>query len=252
MKQPLSIGEISQLLNVPKSTLRYWDSENLIDLTRNDVNNYREYSRHTLIALSDMVYYRSLNMPLKEMKRLKAVTPKDLKDSLIALDKNLENEIDRLLKSKAELKKRMININTYMEIVNRPYQQEAIDFKVLYSFDYQNPEAWSECISDQYENLIYYDNDTSCPQIGMTKAFSTKSRLLWKEKDKNQSYITFPLAVGYGNPTREDFLPHIDILKSMGYETGKIFGRYLFSAFDKKHCDFYKGFVEIIDKNNGI
>ncbi|MFA9466579.1 MAG: MerR family DNA-binding transcriptional regulator [Velocimicrobium sp.] len=241
MKQPLSIGEISKLLDIPKSTLRYWDSEELISLSRNDTNNYREYSLHTLISLSDLVYYRSLNMPLKELKRLKEVTPSELENSLKALDHKLEEQIEQLLKSKEELKKREENIKCYMALVSNPYQEDTIDFDKVYSFAYHNAKAWALCISDQYSNILYYDRTSDEPEIGMTQCYSKESKLLWEAEEISNRYVTFPLAVEYSNPQGADFLPHLEKLQCMGHRTGKIFGRYLFSAFTDRHCDFYKG-----------
>lgn len=247
MKQPLSIGEISKLLKVPKSTLRYWESEGLFDLPRNGSNNYREYSYNTLVSISDLVYYRSLNMPLKEMKRLKELTPLQLKESLKMLDKNLDEEINRLLKSKGELKNRMENMNCYMKLVQSPYQQEKIDFSMLYFFDYNSSESWAECINNQYENIIYFEKDSKSPMICITKAYTEESSLLWEAKDVNRSYITFPLEFEYGNPSAKDFIPHFEKIQRLGYETNKIFGRYLFSAFEGRHCDFYKGYAELLN-----
>lgn len=245
MKKPLSIGDISKLLNVPKSTLRYWDSEGLIDLNRNNSNKYREYTRNTLVGLSDLVYYRSLNMPIKEMKRLKEVNPFELKDILNQLGHNINEEIDRLLSSKLELENRIQDMECYLQLVQNPYQQEKIDFEKLYSFDYNSAKAWADCINDQYENIIYFEKGGKSPEICMTKSYSKESRLLWESKNTKQTYITFPLAVQYGNPLASDFTPHFNQLATMGYETKHIFGRYLFSACDKRHCDFYKGYAEI-------
>lgn len=246
MKQPLSIGDISKLLNVSKSTLRYWESEGLFDLTRNDTNNYREYSYNTLVGLSDLVYYRSLNMPLKDLKRLKEVSPVQLKRILNQLGENIDEEINRLLTSKLELDNRIQNMEYYMNLVQNPYEEENIDFDKLYSFDNNSPKAWADCINNQYENIIYYNKDSEVPKICMTKAYSNESRLLWETKNKDQTYITFPLAVSYGAPLAKDFLPHFTQLESMGYKTNTIFGRYLFSAYDGRHCDFYKGYAEIL------
>jgi DNA-binding transcriptional MerR regulator len=247
MKQPLSIGDISKLLNVPKSTLRYWESEGLIDLNRNDSNKYREYTRNTLVGLSDLVYYRSLNMPIKEMKRLKEVNPFQLKDILNQMEDGIDEEISRLLSCKLELNNRIQNMECYMQLVKNPYQHEKLDFEKLYSFDYNSPKAWADCINDQCENIILYEMGSKSPEICMTKTYSVENRLVWECKNSNKTYVTFPLAVEYGNPLPSDFMPHFDYLKSMGYETKNILGRYLFSAFDGRHCDFYKGYAEIIN-----
>lgn len=246
MKQPLSIGDISNLLGVPKSTLRFWEGEGIIDLPRNDSNNYREYSLHTLVSLSDMVYYRSLNMPLKEMKKLKEVSPLELEHSLSQLEHKLEAEIETLLKSKEELKKRKAVIECYMSLLDKPYQEEKIDFNKVYSFAYDSAKAWAACIKDQYANILYYDVNKQQPEIGMTVSYSKENQLLWESDETSHKYLTFPLIVEYGNPQSSDFKAHLAQLKQLGFRSERIFGRYLFSAVDGRHGDFYKGYAEVL------
>jgi predicted transcriptional regulator len=63
MRNSFCIGEISDLLGIPKSTLRYWESEGLIDRQRDD-NNYRKYYPSSMkysLYLSPYLYNISLN-----------------------------------------------------------------------------------------------------------------------------------------------------------------------------------------------
>ena len=168
-------------------------------------------------------------------------------DSSLAQCKQLEEQIKQLHKSKEELKKRDENIKCYMALVSNPYQEDKMDFDRVYSFAYDNAKAWALCISDQYSNILYYDKTSDGPEIGMTQCYSRESTLLWEAGEISHSYVAFPLAVDYSNPQGVDFLPHLEKLQSMGHETGKIFGRYLFSAFVDRHCDFYKGYAEILN-----
>ncbi|HAX53481.1 MAG TPA: MerR family transcriptional regulator, partial [Lachnospiraceae bacterium] len=39
MRERYNIGEISEIFQIPKPTLRYWESENLIQLNRNEEND---------------------------------------------------------------------------------------------------------------------------------------------------------------------------------------------------------------------
>ena len=39
MEKNYTIKDVSELLNIPKSTIRYWDEQGLISTTRNEEND---------------------------------------------------------------------------------------------------------------------------------------------------------------------------------------------------------------------
>lgn len=70
MKQTVGrfISRAAEVLGVPASTLRYYEKEGLIEFNRNSENNYREPSMQDLLQLLDIIMYRSLNIPIAEIK----------------------------------------------------------------------------------------------------------------------------------------------------------------------------------------
>ena len=50
-KQQYSIGELSQLCNVSKKALRFYDKIGLISSLRHDYNNYRMYTHDELLLV---------------------------------------------------------------------------------------------------------------------------------------------------------------------------------------------------------
>lgn len=50
IKQSFSIGEIAELLNIPTSTLRFWEKKGLFSIPKSD-NRYRMYSYLDLVVL---------------------------------------------------------------------------------------------------------------------------------------------------------------------------------------------------------
>ena len=44
MPKLYTIGEVSELLNVPKSTIRFWDEQGLIHSLRHEENGYRMFN----------------------------------------------------------------------------------------------------------------------------------------------------------------------------------------------------------------
>lgn len=67
-KQQYSIGELSQLCNVSKKALRFYDKIGLISSLRHDYNNYRMYTHDELLMVPVLKYYKQMGFKLDEMK----------------------------------------------------------------------------------------------------------------------------------------------------------------------------------------
>ena len=67
-KQQYSIGEMSQLCNVSKKALRFYDKIGLISSLRHDYNNYRMYTHDELLMVPVLKYYKQMGFKLDEMK----------------------------------------------------------------------------------------------------------------------------------------------------------------------------------------
>ena len=66
-----TIGEVSKICNVSKKTLRYYDEIGLIspDVVSKE-NNYRFYSKDTLLFVPVIKYYKQMGFKLEEMRDL--------------------------------------------------------------------------------------------------------------------------------------------------------------------------------------
>lgn len=66
-----SIGEVSKICNVSKKALRFYDKIGLISPDYiSQENNYRYYSRKTLLFVPVIKYYKQMGFKLEEMKNL--------------------------------------------------------------------------------------------------------------------------------------------------------------------------------------
>jgi DNA-binding transcriptional MerR regulator len=244
LNNSFSIGEISDLLGIPKSTLRYWESEGLIEMPRDTVNNYRKYYPSSVYTISDLAHYRCLRMSLQDMKKLPHMSPKELADSLTSLDQSLDKKLIELYTAKDYINKKINYINEYKTLCENMYQEETPDYNRIYSFDLEDTEAWSIYIKDQYQSILLYNTDSNKIETGLAVPTLEDHPRIW-EKDSDASYVSFVLKVEYSNPSIEDFKPHIEHLHESGYRVSNIFARYLFSACDVKYVDYYKAFAEV-------
>lgn len=70
-KQLYSIGQVSKICNISQKTLRYYDKIGLIKPDKvDDSNNYRYYSRETLLFVPVIKYYKQMGFKLEEMQEL--------------------------------------------------------------------------------------------------------------------------------------------------------------------------------------
>lgn len=244
MQNSFTIGEISELLGIPKSTLRYWESEGLINMPRDNLNNYRKYNHGSIYTISDLAHFRCLRMSLQDMKKLPHMTPMELSESLIALDQDLDQKLKELYTAKEYINKKKRCIDEYNKLSQKQYQQEIPDYNSIYSFTIDDNQAWSIYIRDQYQSILLYNPLSNQIETGLAIPTSENHPTIW-EKDRDKEYVSFVLKVKYSNPSIDDFLPHMKHMEKMGYRISNIFARYLFSACDGIYFDYYKAFAEI-------
>lgn len=244
MKNSFSIGEISELLNIPKSTLRYWESEGLIVMPRDRINNYRKYYPGSVFTISDLAHYRCLHMSLEDMKKLPRMAPAELQDTLTTLDQELDRKLEELYTAKEYILRKKQHIREYEKLKDCQYQQDMPEEDEIYRFSIRDNEAWSVYIRDQYQSILLYHKDLDQVELGLAVPTMEHHPVIWK-KDSKAAYISFVLKAGYSNPSPVDFQPHVDYLEQAGYRVTDIVARYLFSACDDKYYDYYKAFAEV-------
>lgn len=244
MKNSFSIGEISELLGIPKSTLRYWESEGLISMPRDDDNNYRRYNPSSIYTISDLAHYRCLRMSLQDMRKLPGLSPHELADTLTTLDQDLDSKLKELYLAKDYINRKMDCIQEFQRLNLQQYQQEDPDYDNIYHFSIDDTDAWSVYIRDQYQSILLYNMEKNSIETGLAVPTSDQHPRLW-EKNRKSSYLSFVLKVEYSNPSLKDFMPHVEHLTKSGYQISNILARYLFSANDGKYYDYYKAFAEI-------
>ena len=223
MDKRFHIGEISQFFNLPASTLRYWENAGILATNKNTENNYREYTVADLMNLSDLIFYKSLGIPLKQIQTLEHSTPE-------------EHEI--LFHEKIE------------ELKLHPLKITDIDTDCIVSFDLIEIDKLRHYIENPYlYSRVQYSDNIRTEQRGLTisteqRSHFPKAEVLWQKN--SHTYITClmkeEITDGYPNNLSE-LLAHIQ----KNYRTGSVISRFLLCARENgKLYDFYKTFVEII------
>lgn len=107
-----SIGEVSKICNVSKKALRFYDKIEIISPDYiSEENNYRYYSRETLLFVPVIKYYKQMGFKLEEMKNLMESDRYDFHA------KKLRDKIDELKKMREEIQIAYTSVNDWYNLI---------------------------------------------------------------------------------------------------------------------------------------
>lgn len=244
------IGEISRFFDVPASTLRYWEDVGVLNPLRNSENHYREYTVEELMTISDIIFYKNLGLPLKQIRRMESATPGQHSRLFMEKLSELEQQQKQLQERMEKLHCHMKAIQMMEELRQNPYLEADIDTDCIVSFDLIERDKLRQYIGNPY---LYSRVQHSChperEQRGLTVPAALTgqvpdSQILWKKQSNR--YITFLMKEEITDGFPNDLQKHLLHIQD-SHKTGSIISRFLLCAQeDGKVYDFYKTSVEIL------
>lgn len=100
----LTVGEISKALGISTEAIRYYVKEGIITPKKNQENSYWEYSSDDLMKLTDVLFYRNMNLTMKEIKQImKGLPLEQIGDVIEGRRSELIKEIKQSIDALSEL-----------------------------------------------------------------------------------------------------------------------------------------------------
>ena len=96
MKQEKYLSEIAKIFGIRASALRYWESEGLLKFERNRENNYREPTMQNMLAVYDILFLRSLSIPVDKIRTCFASSLGEISDVFEENEQTLTRRIGEL------------------------------------------------------------------------------------------------------------------------------------------------------------
>ncbi|MBS1008230.1 MerR family transcriptional regulator [Leuconostoc suionicum] len=103
-----TIDQISDISNLSKATLRYYEQQQLIPHIQRDINGYRTYTEENLEFILFLVKVKKTGMPLSEIKRF---------CSLLSDPNSIVERRQILLKHKEKLEKEQAYLEISLNVV---------------------------------------------------------------------------------------------------------------------------------------
>ncbi|WP_160683841.1 MerR family DNA-binding transcriptional regulator [Clostridium sp. C2-6-12] len=251
MKKRNYIGKISEVLKIPSSTLRYWEDQSLVEFPRDKDNNYRSISLKTILRIWDIILYRNLNIPLKQIKLMRQMNIDELEFIIGQNRKKLIEELASLEKAVKKIETKEKSIEKIKYYKSNPCYIEKYIFPPIklfnYSKNYLSKEMTQFYISDVDDFVIVIDSEKSIADYGMFVS-EEEEKNIFRDKDSCEKlYLKGLLKVDGDDINNKNNCNELILnAEKLGYKTGTIIGKYLISACEDKRYDYYEAWVELL------
>lgn len=170
MQKYFLIGEISELLKIPRSTLRYYDREGIISPKFRKENNYRYYTRAQIITIKKIGTMRKLGLTLDEIKiffnEKGDEREKEKKDEILieTVLERINEDIEKLKMVKKDLEMHLERMKKSSNIsIGIPFVEEIKNVKGIKVYEKENRETLTfpnkktlELINEYDGKILFY------------------------------------------------------------------------------------------------
>lgn len=250
MKRLYSIGEVSELLDIPRSTIRYWDAEGLIHAAREEENGYRLFDIDAIFQVYDINFYRKLDIPMKQMKNLYSKSLNEMYDILAETEQRLDHEKKILEQKHKEVLSRKKQLKEMIDSEPDKFPEEEIPFQKIVVAASDNLLYSKEYLKNYSSFVIYFPENNQNSIYGFCTDEHTKelpgSQTIW-QNDPAKKYVRFLLKVEVNNTKNNNLSEVKDRLQKQGYRLGQTIGQYLLTHTTKEKISFeyYRAWIEV-------
>lgn len=111
MKDKYLIGEVSKLFNISRDTLVHYDNIGLLRPNKDENNGYRYYKIEDLNCLTDIIFYKTLNLSLNDIDEvMKDSSPEQVLSLIKDKEIYIHKEIEKLKKVQRRLEMMKISV----------------------------------------------------------------------------------------------------------------------------------------------
>lgn len=169
-----TIKALASMAGVTTKTLRHYEEVGLISPRRVQSNGYRIYGKEEVHRLQEILFYKTLEMPLEDIKKI-------LQDKAFDRRKALQMHKRKLLEKKVQMEQLLETIdNSLLEMEGRIHMKDQDKFHGLLKENVtKNEERYGQEIREKYgEEVVEKANDK---YLGQSKEAYDKGEALGKE-----------------------------------------------------------------------
>lgn len=250
-----SIQEVSQLFDIPKSTLRYYEEVGLLHSQRDPDSNYRKYSLLSIIELSDIILYRNLALSIKEIQDIIEMPISATKAVLEQASADTEKEMEKLRHILQEIDHRKQRIEQYDQLRQQPMRVvERPGLRRVLSWDQYDPDSMAAYIQNPYTTpYVIYLPDLGQPETVLEGLSCGDNEgydhtCLWQAPAVLGRYLECMVRTSYAYLDMVGLGETLDGIRARGFAPLSLIGEYLTSDVDPgdgKKYDYFRAWIEL-------
>lgn len=191
-KNQYSIGEVSKICNISTKALRYYDKLGLIKSERDDINNYRYYSKEAFLAVPVIKYYKQMGFTLDEMRCFIEGKVDAERSIYNAVKRSFNKKIEHLQKILEDTQRQFTSVKDWYDliteaemVIDNNIHEVSVKFVESSTYLYQeqqfNNDIKASIINIQFTNYVEeINNEITGPVIINFSSFNDRM------KNKNQ------------------------------------------------------------------
>ncbi|MGL4362324.1 MAG: MerR family transcriptional regulator [Cellulosilyticaceae bacterium] len=152
MKEHYLIGQVARMMNVSSDTLRYYDKRGIVSPKKDHYTGYRYYTLEDLFALSYVLTFRDLDLPLDTIQSL--MTNNRLEDFNILIDQQL-SLIEKKINHFSLLREKLNTLKTHIETVHRMLGHAEVTYNpplIYHSLKTEWDEGYADKLAEMESN----------------------------------------------------------------------------------------------------
>ena len=247
MNHLFTISEVSELLNIPASTLRFWEDEGLIFVTKSD-NHYRKYTLQNITQIAEIMFYRNLGIPIKQIKQFGNYTLTQHYESLAFMSNQIKQVILQKEKMYESLVYKINQLDKIKYLQDIDFKYEKIPFKNVVKFEYTDKNKLLNYTDDLSCYVRYWNssNVESETRGIYTDKVDANDVILWR-KTEDKMYAVFLIKEIVTQNYKSDIKEKLEVIKKK-HKIGAVLAQYLATGMENgEPIDFLKAYAEILD-----
>lgn len=247
MKEYYNIKEVARLLQIPTSTLRYWDDEGVIHAERDGENNYRKFSLSNIIELSMVSFYRNIGIPIRDLKQILKSERELQRNLLDQEEKRIELQIQNMYRQQERIRKQKRLLQEVEKLNQKTIGKGKPAFQKVVAFERENPRHWQYMVEEPERFMLFLDG--KCLEnveyaVGMNKEENSENQQVLWTRAEEEPYMEGLLIVENQDEKNNNMAQLLEVLQGKGNHPKVAIAQYLSSEWEKKGIDYYKVWFE--------
>lgn len=242
MDGKLLIKEVATILDVAPSAIRYWEKMGLLHLQRDFENDYRYFDSKALLEVLDIVFFRKLQIPIKDLSKHLTSTVCEREEILVSVKKEIQELILKLQQSESLLNfrlDRIAEVKKLSETIGIKTNQK-MNFTKIESLNLLHEKHTQQYLVDPSHFVLLIDGDVIREGIIVDEDETIDKYIIWQKNKEYQVVFGGLLTVDASNHNKNTLKEIIEdhlIDKYFNY----VIAQYLSSGKENNRLvDYYK------------